>query len=623
MSALQATVDRAPRPLVCVIEHLHRNRARADDACNGLHTHAGITLELGVEPDWLEARLPADEEWRIEWSKLYVGLDLAHAFAETGDRRYADTWVRLVTSWIDQVPADHDSTDVAARRIQNLLYSWSALAEAPHDYHLAPRFEQRLEETLAEQVAFVRDNLTAERNHRTLELYALLVVALGLPRLDPKGRVLCLAHRELQANLFADFLEDGVQCEASTHYHLIALRSHLGALANCRRYGIALSDAYVARLHRALDFALACHRPDGRIAMLSDADGGSYADVLLLGADLLGREDLRWAATAGAAGRPPSDVTVSFPVGGYVVQRSGWGAGADAFADERYLVFDCGPVGAGGHGHYDALSIEVAAGGRPLIVDPGRFTYDEGEPDGPNWRRWFKGTRAHNTVCVDALDQQPYRRGKPKGDAYRAELLTHQVRPRLDLVRGRVESPAYDVVHERTICFVDGRYWLVEDRLRADGEHEYDLRFHLAPDAEGAVGIVSRSRDVVVTAPGLALVLPPASVPSVEPGWVAEVYGVRLPAPVVSVPSAGNGDTILVAAIVPTSTGQVPPTLRSVPGPDVTSCHVAWPDGVEEIVAWTSSGSPGLLPGIEIVDSAGYRRTIAPADSTLAQADIG
>ena len=152
-----------------------------------------------------------------------------------------------------------------------------------------------------------------------------------------------------------------------------------------------------------------CHRPDGTIAALGDSDSGRYADLLELAADLLDREDLRWAATAGAAGAAPARRYVSFATGGYHVQRSGWGDRGRAYADERWCIFDCGPLGDGGHGHYDLLSLEIAAGGRPLILDPGRYTYDEQEP---NLRHWFKGTAAHNTVVVDGLDQTPYRRGQ-------------------------------------------------------------------------------------------------------------------------------------------------------------------------------------------------------------------
>ena len=124
---------------------------------------------------------------------------------------------------------------------------------------------------------------------------------------------------------------------------------------------------------------------------------------------------------------------------------------ATAYADERWLVLDAGPLGDGGHGHYDALHFEAYAYGRPLVVDPGRYTYSE---SGPNWRRWFKGTAAHNTVTVDGLDQTPYRRGKPKHDRVaRARVLWRHRTDDLDLdvVRARVHSPCYDAVHTRDV----------------------------------------------------------------------------------------------------------------------------------------------------------------------------
>ena len=147
-----------------------------------------------------------------------------------------------------------------------------------------------------------------------------------------------------------------------------------------------------------------CHRPDGRIPALSDSDDGSYLDLLALAGDLLGRPDFSYVAAAGRAGTAPSSRLAAFPEGGYYLQRSGWGDSTRSFADERYLIFDCGALGDGGHGHYDALNVEIAADGRALAMDPGRFTYND---DPPHWRYYFKRTAAHNTLTVDDLDQTP------------------------------------------------------------------------------------------------------------------------------------------------------------------------------------------------------------------------
>ena len=119
-----------PRPVLCVIEHEHRDRLLAEEVARGRFTHAGETRDLGIEPDWLSADLPGDEEWRIEWVKFYYGLDLADAYRATGEPRFLEAWERLVRSWMTQVPPDHDSSDVTARRILNWIYAWQRLPEA-------------------------------------------------------------------------------------------------------------------------------------------------------------------------------------------------------------------------------------------------------------------------------------------------------------------------------------------------------------------------------------------------------------------------------------------------------------------------------------------------------------
>jgi hypothetical protein len=534
------------RPVFCVIEGLHHSRSVADDAVAGRFTCAGTTLDVGPDPDWTRDPLPSDEEWAIEWSKLYAGIDLAAACRETGDPRYLRTWERLVRSWVAQVPVGRDPSDVSGRRLQNWVYAWQGFVAAglPPDPETVDVVVARMRADLTHLV----EHLTPERNHRTLELYAVLVVALAVPELDPDGHLVDDAWAELGRNLLTDVRDDGVHRECSTHYHLIALRSFVGARENARRFGLPVPAGYDERLRLACRFALHVQRPDGTIPAVSDSDTGDYRDLLALASTLVDLPGLAWAATAGAVGDPPGETAVEFPVGGYAVQRSGWGD-----AGERFLLLDAGPIGDGGHGHYDALSIEAHAGGHALLVDPGRYTYAEGDP---NWRRWFKGTAAHSTVTVDGLDQTPYRRGKPqRGTAATAALLPRHRSTGLDVLTGRVVSTAYDAVHTRQVAFVAGEYWVVLDTLAAPpgSPHTYAQRWHLAPAAQGRARVRPRSDDVVVSAPGLALVLPADADAAVEDGWIAPEYGVRQAAPVVVVTGAGAPDRRMVAALWPSA----------------------------------------------------------------------
>jgi hypothetical protein len=126
-------------------------------------------------------------------------------------------------------------------------------------------------------------------------------------------------------------------------------------------------------------------------------------------------------------------------------------------------------------------------------------------------------------------------------------LVERTSAPGLDLLRGEARSPSYDAVHTRAVLFVAGEYWLIEDRLAADRPHRYDLRFHLAAEAQDAVAVAG----TVVRAPGLALVLDPVLDVRIEAGWVAPRYGLKQAAPVVSAASEGSAAARFVTLVAP------------------------------------------------------------------------
>jgi uncharacterized heparinase superfamily protein len=540
------------RQVFCVTEHAYRNRVVADEVLAGRFTHIGISLELGWEPDWLSENLPPDEEWRIEWSKFYYGLNLAQAFRETGNDNYLRVWERLVQSWIRQVPVGLDSSDVTGRRIQNWIYSQNLFASSLYFTGFSEELEDRMIASIGAQANHLWQHLTPERNHRTLELYALLIVALALPEIDDSGNMLDFAIAELHRNLMTDILPDGVHRENSTHYHMTALRSFLGARENARRFGLILPEGFDERLEQACEFAMHCHRPDGLIPALSDSDTGCYSDLLKLAASIFSREDFLYAATGGKEGVPPQQLYKSFSDGGYFIQRSGWGSDDNPFSDERFLIFDCGPLGDGGHGHYDLLNVEIAAYGRPLIIDPGRYTYSE---QAPNWRRWFKSTAAHNTVSIDNLDQTPYHRGKPKSQIARGRLIQRLSRPGFDLLCGEAISPVYEVRHIRNVIFVANEYWIIADHLTGDRPHRFDLRFHLSPEAQDQITIEDPGDILVARTPGCVLVFlcdrKSGIDLKIESGWYAPVYGVKHQAPVISLSLEGVSATEFVTFLFP------------------------------------------------------------------------
>ncbi len=233
--------------------------------------------------------------------------------------------------------------------------------------------------------------------------------------------------------------------------------------------------------------------------------------------------------------------------------------------DAQQLCFDCGPLGEGNHGHFDSLSIELAAYGRSLIVDPGRYTYSEaGET---NWRVWFRGTAAHNTVTVDGKNQTRYEPKSVAGPSrHTANTLRHRIAGPAAVAQmhcvedhggsaylcGTVHSAEYDAVHTRHLLFAFGEYWLCVDQLRADTDHRYDLRFQLSEVAQDRASILRNGDTACVASPGLTIAFmdAPECEVALRAGFVSYEYGHKLAAPAACVRRTGR-NTTFVTLLVP------------------------------------------------------------------------
>ncbi|MFZ2650306.1 MAG: alginate lyase family protein [Burkholderiaceae bacterium] len=546
---------RTPRPahFDLIVDEAECSTAKIEALMLGRFEFNGETYALAEPIAWLN-NPSADVEWHILLHKFYYAPGLARAYLETGEERYADRWVGLIDSWMDSTQAGFIAADVTGRRVQNWIYSLRGFAWAGVKPALSvrARFFGRLLRSLHEQVEFLCAHLTPKRNHRTLELAAIFLAGIAFPEMKRAAHWREFGLHETLDNMRNDLLADGVHCELSTDYHHLALRNWLNLRRLAARHRVSVPAEMDRLLESALEFSMHVHKPDGVVPALSDGDPRSFLPLLAEGARLFRRDDMRWVASRGSHGKPPARTAVHFGASGYTVLRSGWGRGAADFGAAQYLVFDSGPLGEGNHGHFDCLNFELAAAGRSLIVDPGRYTYSEA-PIGEspeNWRVRFRGTAVHNTVCVDARNQtryvpkatQPSSRHVPgsvrhkiAGPAPEATLLEFAQAPGLALLHGRAASHEYDALHDRFVVLVDGAYWIVSDALRAPTVHDYVLNFQLSAPAWGRTQLRQgrAGSDVQLSSPQLLIAQPsrPGTRVEVVQSWVSQGYGSKEPAP--------------------------------------------------------------------------------------------
>jgi len=400
-----------------------------------------------------EVSSPPDASTRLGRFHRQYGDDVFEA-ARAGDLQETR---RLVATWIEAHPphvSDAWHPYPLSTRVGNWIGALTLLPELA-----SPELSQSLWRQLRRLERNVEDDVLGNHVIRNARALVLGGASFGAPGLSRRG--VDLLRRELPEQV----LPDGGHYERSPSYHLVVLRDLLEIQA-------ASPHSWLAEaIDRMRAFAAALQRPDGAPALFNDGT----IDVPRL--------DLP---------DPPEGMTV-FPDAGFVVVRDGL----------LWLAFRCGeaaPAFLPAHAHADALSFQLWWDGRPVVVDPGTYTYEPGAD-----RDWFRGTRAHSTVTVDGRDQFRL------WGAFRSGPL-----PKVSLRYAREQAVEASIVlpgrvrQVRRIEWGDGEV-LVLDQLDGKGRRRVESRLVLSPDR-----------------PELEIAVVGEGELTVEQTWVSERFGERL-----------------------------------------------------------------------------------------------
>jgi hypothetical protein len=516
--------------------------------------------------------------WEVNRHQHFVTLGQAYAYSR--DSRYARAFAAQLSGWIQANPPRlgvnwASSLEVSYRAI-SWLWALQLFADAPE---LTDELLLTALESLRRHAGHIERYLStyySPNTHLTGEALGLLYLGSALPVFAAAERWRVTGWDILREQLFRQVRPDGTYFEQALYYHRYTadIFHHALLLADANAWP---RDAAVRERVERLDaFLVHASHPDGTVPLVGDDDGGRLMRLdglvardarptLATGAALFGRSDMRcvggdaveecvWllgeqGASALAAIRPtaPAQCSQAFRDGGFYVLRDGWGSSA------TWALVDGGPHGwlNCGHAHADALSLEVAAGGRSVLTDSGTFSYTGIERD------QFRATSSHNTATVDGESSSLTRGPFHWSHIARTTVLDWVTSPTIDFWRGshdgyaRLADPA---THERSILFVHGRYFVVLDTIAAAGAHTWSLHWHCAP---GLALRADSASDVQVTDPsradGTLLQLLALGDGRLTEGlsWRSETYGERRQAAYLEYASAGAGPQTTVTVLVP------------------------------------------------------------------------
>lgn len=478
-------------------------------------------LTFGKTLDYRKESLVGDIKYLWEPARHLELVTLAQAWHLSGDRRYLDGSRQLVESWIDQCPyplgAHWASSLEHSVRLVNWAFAWQLLGgEQSPLFHgdTGAKFRARWLQSIYQHLHFISgyfSRYSSANNHLLGELMGLFIGATTWPMWEECRDWQARAHAEFEQQALLQNSSDGVNREQAPWYH----HEVADMMLLCRQFGMAngrsFSKAFDERLEAMLGFIASLMDYGGHVPLIGDADDAvmvrfsqeadfnPYRSLLATGAILFDRADFARKATQfddktrwllGDAAQPafqalldqPADrhTVRAFPEGGYWILGDRFGT-----EEEVRIVADAGPLGylsIAAHGHADALSLTLSAGGRELLIDPGTYAYHTQK----RWRDYFRGTSAHNTIRIDGLDQSVIagnfmwsRHAAAHCDAFISGPDEEVWVASHDGYR-RLKDP---VTHRRYLSYDKAqRELVVRDELECRGHHRTELFWHFHPD---------------------------------------------------------------------------------------------------------------------------------------------
>jgi hypothetical protein len=558
----------------------------------------GVEAPLGFSKllDYRDPRLVGDIKYLWELNRHLHLVTLAQAYALSRDVRYFHVIRRHLESWFTSCPygrgPNWSSALEAAIRLINWSVTWQLLGAARSSLFEKPggaRFRQRWLESVYQHAQFVRGYFSlhsSANNHLIGEAAGLFIAALTWPHWPSARAWLPAAKAILEREALVQNAPDGVNREQAVSYQQFVLDLLLLPLLAGKANGQSFSVAYQSRVEAMLEYLASIMDAGGNVPMLGDADDGlvvglaqggdfsPYRSLLATGAILFRRDDFRLKAgalddkthwllgsradalfQAQSAARTRLPSRQAFPAGGYYI------LGCDFETDrEIRLIADAGPLGyrsIAAHGHADALAFTLSVGGLEFLVDPGTYAY---HTQGP-WRRYFRGTSAHNTLRVDGKDQSQSGGNFMWLRKARAGCSLWSSTAERDLFEGwqdgymRLADP---VMHRRRIALDKAaRRVVIEDSLRMAGEHDIELFFHCGERSRvdalpDGYAVRQEARTLLIRLPrfedGSSCVHHGSSAPI--SGWVSRRFDDKQPSPTIAWRARLGGEVVLRSEIV-------------------------------------------------------------------------
>ncbi|MFC3230915.1 alginate lyase family protein [Marinibaculum pumilum] len=515
-------------------------------------------------------RGPGEARFVWELNRLaYLQPVAAHACL-SGDPAARQLCLRHLEDWLDANPPFLGINWASGIELGTRVISLVVILSFLEAGTLPQALRRRLAESLAAHGYWLHrfpSRFSSANNHVIAEVAGLFLLGSLFGGLRDAAAWEREGRRGLEREAGLQILDDGAGAEQSPAYAALNLEMFGICAQVAADLGRPFDAAFLDRLARGAEWLQGIGDRDGHVPDLGDADGASMfaregpqdrypAAIRGCIAQLVGRPGIAPPRPEPALrhalfglpppGMPGPDGMRTFAAGGMTVLR--WDPAGAADGREALLVFDHGPLGylsIAAHGHADALSVWLHLDGRPVLVDAGTWMY----LGAGSWRSHFRGTAAHNTLCIDGASSSAM--SGPFNWRSRAVTALLESGEDDDGWYAVAEHDGYaadfGVRHRRHLHRQGDRRIVIEDMLVAAGGDTaaqaaaaalpVEIGFQFAPDLELAERSdgwqVMRGGAAVLHLSGAAGMTCCLAAGRTDPpaGWVSTAFGERQAAP--------------------------------------------------------------------------------------------
>jgi hypothetical protein len=319
-------------------------------------------------------------------------------------------------------------------KLENSTETWNALLQLVESH--ATLIEKRL------------SLYSSAGNHTIAESVGLIYAAILFPEFKAAKRWKKKGLTLLEQEAARQILPDGGSLEQSFWYLLlitdlcgltIKLLEHYDEIVP-----ISISSAY----SRATKFLNSFANSPKELPSIGDADNGYALSPYL---------NISWNKNSSKT------LCKTFDKAGYTLIQG----------KSFKLIFDHGSLGMSpsyGHGHADALSIILDVAGENVLVDSGTYSYIG------NWRRYFRSTKAHNTITIDDQDQAIQETAFMWSKPFQCELVHND--GKFIVAKHNGYQHIANIIHWRGIIYYPVGIFIILDHITGEGSHNIELNWH-------------------------------------------------------------------------------------------------------------------------------------------------